>query len=130
MKSNFKVILFYAIIIGLAIFTVVAIFGIPKGEEPKYDDILEYFEKDAVINFHVDADNNLTMEVVDISKPENLDENGKAIYVKDTTKLIKITYGLRSLDMFYQDTKEYRLGENKNVNLEKQEFEKIQTLPV
>ncbi|MBQ8747282.1 MAG: ATP-dependent zinc metalloprotease FtsH [Clostridia bacterium] len=86
MKRNFKVAIFYIILIGVIIFGTAALFqSLPK-EEVTFSDVITYFENEQVKEFVIDEDNLLTMTVrVVLDGVE-----GEAIY----------TYELRSLDLF------------------------------
>ncbi len=105
MKSNFKVIVFYIILIAAIVLSVSALMGSPKEiEEPVLSDIIEYFEKDAVIKFEVDENHYLTMEVA--GDGAIYGEDGK-LESFDPEKLKKVEYQLSNLSLFHSLSEEY-----------------------
>ena len=63
-KSNFKIIIFYVIIIGLIILSLAMLFNHPKEEVlPEYGDVIEHFRNDTVKSFTVDNKDYITMNV-------------------------------------------------------------------
>ncbi len=87
MKSNFKIAVFYIILIGVIIFGAAALFqGLPQ-EEVTFSDVVTYFEKEQVKDFTIDEDNVLTMTV---RVPLSEGAQTETVY----------TYELRNLDLF------------------------------
>ncbi len=77
-KNNFKIIVFYFVLI-IAIFLVLStMFSQEDPEKIKYGDVVDYFQKDAVKEFIVDDSYYLTMEVYQLNEQGELtrDENG------------------------------------------------------
>ncbi len=87
MKSNFKIAIFYIVLIGVIIFGTAALFqSLPK-EEVTFSDVVSYFENEQVKEFVIDEENLLTMSVRVVLADGS---EGEALY----------TYELRSLDLF------------------------------
>lgn len=80
MKSNFKIVLFYVILIVGILFAANSLF--PKPEEVKYSQIIDYFTNKQVQSFTVEEDNSLVLKLKD----------GKSV-----------EYRLRSVDLFVND---------------------------
>ena len=78
MKNNFKVIIFYIVLIAIIVVSVSMFFKTPTPEKLEYSDIVEYFKTDSVVSFNIDEDNNLTMKIVDKDSSQ-YDENGIVI---------------------------------------------------
>ena len=53
-KSNFKVLVFYIVLIAAIIFALSLMFSQQEVEEIKYSEIVNYFKNDAVKSFTVD----------------------------------------------------------------------------
>ena len=103
-KNNFKILIFYFVLIVGIIFSLSLMFGSANEEKLTYSDVLEYFQKDAVKEFVVDDKNLLSMTVY------NLNENGELTYdengtLTSTTK--KVSYQLQSLGLFVEDCAPY-----------------------
>ncbi len=90
MKNNFKVILFYVVLIGVIIFSAAALFNSIPTDEITYNDVVDYFRNEQVKEFIIDENNNLKMliRVVSPSGTEN-----EAV----------VTYRLRDFALFYTD---------------------------
>ena len=58
-KSNFKVIIFYSVLILLVILASTSLFNMSAEDEMKYSEIIALFEKDQVKKFTVSADGDL-----------------------------------------------------------------------
>ncbi|MBQ8250252.1 MAG: ATP-dependent zinc metalloprotease FtsH [Clostridia bacterium] len=80
MKSNYKILIFYVVLIGLILVSMATLFGSQPGEEVIYSDIDKYFHEQQVKEFEIDKNNKLTIWKHD---------GGVA------------TYGLRDLDLFW-----------------------------
>ncbi|MBE6662455.1 MAG: ATP-dependent zinc metalloprotease FtsH, partial [Ruminococcaceae bacterium] len=124
MKGNFKVIIFYIVLILVIVLSVSAFFGPTKQEKMVYSDIVEYFKTDSVISFQVDEDYYLTMKVVD-KDSATYNENGVVVGF-DEEKTKEIGYQLRSLELFHTDLEDYIAT---NQNLTEYEYEPQTTLP-
>ncbi len=88
MKSNFKVILFYLVLIGIIILAVTQIFKTTETKVEKLDDysqVVEYFQKEQVKAFEVSDKNQITLTLAD-----------------DT----KASYQLSNITIFYNDLRE------------------------
>ena len=71
MKSKFKVLLLYVVLIGLVFFAVTALFGDSSTKKPKtYDEIVKYFQDDRVVDVYLTNANVLKLKVILV------DENG------------------------------------------------------
>ena len=105
MKKNFKAIIFYIILFAVIAFTVSTFMSTKSQvEDPMLSDIVEYFEKDAVINFEVDENHYLTMEVA--GDGSTYTEDGK-LETYDKEKLVKIEYQLSNLSLFQSLVEDY-----------------------
>ena len=80
MKSNFKILIFYVVLIGLILISMATLFGSQPGEKVMYSDIADYFHEQQVKEFEIDKNNKLTIWKHD----------GEVV-----------TYGLRDLDLFW-----------------------------
>ena len=124
MKSNFKVILFYVVLIALIFFAVFALLGTPSSKEKlAFSDIKEYFAEDKVQDFTVSKNNILTLTVYD-TKEEGLLTPEVAAGL--STK--KLTYDINSnfaVNQFNDLVKTY----GDNANLGKYDYEPIEELP-
>ena len=119
-KSNFKIIIFYVIIIGLIIFSLAMLFNQPKEEVlPEYGDVIEHFRNDTVKSFTVDNKDYITMQVY-VGEIER-DEDGKIL---NSTK--EIGYQLQSLDLFVNDCSQYYTS---NENIEQFDIEPAKVIP-
>ncbi|MBE6712470.1 MAG: ATP-dependent zinc metalloprotease FtsH [Ruminococcaceae bacterium] len=112
-KSNFKVIIFYSILILLVIFASTSLFNMSAEDEPKYSEIIALFEKDEVKSFTVSAEGNLSLV---------------------TTEEKEIEFELQKIDYFREDVAEYvkknaKTEDGKGGNLEKYNYEPIETDP-
>ncbi len=107
-KGNFKIIIFYIVLIGIIIVSLSFMFNNQAAEPLKYSQVLEYFEDDRVKSFTIDEDNNLIMSVyeLDAEGKLNYDENGKC------TNTVKegVVYRLQSLGLFVEDCSKYYNG--------------------
>ena len=90
MKVNFKIIVFYIVLIAAIIFMLS--FMLSRGAMPKlqYSDIVAYFENEQVSSFVIDDDNVLTMKVKETTS------DGKEVSVE-------LSYNLRDINLFYAD---------------------------
>ena len=122
-KNNFKVLISYALMIALIFAVIAFVLKDDKAEPIYYNDVVEYFQADAVVEFSVDNADYLTMKVY------VLNENGELDYDEDgniTSDTKTIGYQLYSLALFHEDCNEYYLN---NENLESYEFEPETTMP-
>ena len=112
-KNNFKVIIFYSILILLVILASTSLFNMSKEDDLTYSKILEYFENDSVKKFTVSADGELTLI---------------------TTENKRIEYKLQSVHYFREDVAEFvkenkKSEENKDGNLVSYQYEPITETP-
>ena len=126
-KNNFKVLLSYAVMIIIVFAVIALVLNKDKAEPIQYGDVLNYFEKDAVVEFTVDKDDMLEMKVYVLDSEGNLpvDENGKP-----TSDTKTVYYQLRDLASFRSECSRYYTGPERNSNLSATfEFEPQTTLP-
>jgi cell division protease FtsH len=90
MKSSAKVILFYAVLIGVIILIASFMFRNVQTEQVYYSDIVSYFKNEQVKRFVVDEDDTLEL-VVRSAMPDG--SEGEAY----------VTYHLRDISLFYYD---------------------------
>ena len=111
MKKHLKTIVFYLLLIGVIIALVATIFRGTENEVLVLEDVVTYFEQDAVQSFVIDENYNLTLTVgkTDENGVPVLDENGKL------TELAEKSYRLQSLGLFQEYCGEYV---KTNANLE------------
>ena len=94
MNKNFKVIIGYILVIALILWIGSSLLGLgTQKEDPKYSEIIEYFEKGEVESFVISETNDLTLNLK--SKAENSDKNET------------VTYLIRSSEYFMADVKPY-----------------------
>ena len=125
MKKNFKVIIFYIILFAIIVIAVSTFMGNKqKSEDPVLSDVVEYFEKDAVIRFEVNQKHFLTMEVA--GDDATYDENGK-LDTYDEEKVVKVKYQLSSLNLFQSLVEDYI---KTNENLEDYDYIPERVIPV
>jgi len=125
-KSNVKVIVFYVVLIAAVILGAALLYR--NAEEPEkvvYSDVVDYFQKDAVIEFEVDTDNLLTMKVYDLVDGElEYDDDGSIV---NPTK--DIQYQIGDLGAFREEMDGYYI-EGKLENLEDFEFAAPKQIPL
>ncbi len=80
MKSNYKIMIFYVVLIGVILVATAALFGNQPGEAIIYSDIDRMFYEQQVKSFEIDSSNRLTLKTQD----------GKIV-----------TFALRDLGMFW-----------------------------
>ncbi len=122
-KSNFKVLVFYFILIAAIILALSVMFSNEEAEPLKYSQIIEYFKNDAVKSFTVDENDFITLEVYKIDDVKAAAAEGKPVAELTTTK---IGYQLQSLNLFVSNCEEYYLN---NVNLEIYDIEPVTVMP-
>ena len=71
-KNNFKILIFYGLLIVAVVLSLSTFLNQSSGDTPKYSDVIEYFKNDAVKTFVVDEDNVITMEVYNIDEVKAL----------------------------------------------------------
>ncbi len=81
-KSNFKIIIFYIVLIGIILFTAVPLMDGMKDDDPVYSDIITMFKEEKVKEFVLDESNILE------------------IITQDDKKL---TYAVRDIALFIND---------------------------
>ena len=129
-KSNFKVLIFYVVLIVAVILSLSMMFSREEVEEIKYSQVVEYFKNDAVKSFVVDESDYITMEVYDIDEIKALSEetaDGEDATTIDDLKTTTIGYQLQSLELFVNDCGEYYT--KLNVNLTSYDIEPITVMP-
>ena len=128
-KSNFKVLIFYVILIAAIILSLSMMFSQQEAEVVKYSQIVDYFKNDAVKSFVVDDEDYITMEVYDIEEIKSLAEppaEGEEAKTLDDLKTKTIGYQLQSLELFVNDCGEYYAT---NTNLESFDIEPLAVMP-
>ena len=106
MKNNFKVILFYVVLIAVIFFAVFSMLGTSNDKKGiTHSEIMQYFEDDQVKNFVISDDNVITLEVYKTDKEGLLTPDD----VKDLPTE-KISYKLRDLYIFIEQFEGYRTG--------------------
>ncbi len=122
-KSNFKILIFYFILIAGIIVSLSFMFNQRASDAPTYSDVLEYFRKDAVKEFVVDDSNLLTMTVYNLNESGELTKNEDGV-ILNTTK--DVEYQLQSLGLFVEDCSEYYQN---NQNLESFDIKPEKIMP-
>jgi len=120
-NNNFKIIIFYIILFAAVILALTFMFNNDKGDKVTYSDVVNYFKEDKVIDFVVDKDNVIILNVCE------LDENGKPVLDsagKVATK--EVEYRLQSLGLFVEDCSGYYQN---NENIEKYDIEPEKVIP-
>ena len=116
-KSNFKVLIFYFVLIAAIIFAIAVTHG--NQAEPKktqYSEIVNYFKNDQVKTFTVDDKDYLTMEIWSKEDIDSLNvPEGETAPDISTFTTYKVEYQLQSLDLFVNDCGEYYTSLNKNI---------------
>ena len=82
-KSNFKVLIFYIVLIAAIIFALSLMFSQQEVEEIKYSEVVDYFKYDAVKSFTVDENDYISLEVYDIDEVLALGEEGNGNTIED-----------------------------------------------
>ena len=125
-KSNFKILIFYFVLI-LAVFLSLSFLFRQNAEEViTYGDVVEYFQKDAVTEFVVDEDYYLTMKVYVLDENGNLptDEAGNLI-AGSATKTIGF-----QLPAYIDFTREFNEYYKTNTNLQRYDIQPEATIPI
>ncbi len=112
-KSNFKVIIFYSVLILLVILASTSLFNMSADDEMKYSQIIALFEKDQVKEFKVSADGELSILTIDNKK---------------------IQYELQRIDYFREDVAEFvkkntKQSDGSGGNLQSFHYEPIHQTP-
>ena len=71
MKSNFRTIILYLVLIAVILTVVTMVLGGTKKEEMVYSDIYDLFSEERVRSFTVDEDAQLTLVVRSETEPDN-----------------------------------------------------------
>jgi len=117
-KGNFKIILFYLVLIVGVFAAVYFLLGKEQPEKITYGNVVEYFEKDEVHSFTVDEKYKLHMNVYLPSADGTIprDENGVVV---EGTATKEIVYDIPAYIDFVGQFEEYYHGEpNKSLNVE------------
>ena len=99
MKSNFKILIFYAVLIAVILIATATLFGSQPGDTVIYSEIYEDFYEENVKWFEIDSSNILTYE----TKASVL-ANG------DAAQGITKSFKLRDLDLFMRSRRRFRGG--------------------
>ncbi len=129
-KNNFKIIIFYLVLIVGVFVALAFLFGNKDNAEPiKYGDIVDYFDKDQVHSFVVDEDYNLILKVYGTDENGNIakDENGNIV-----APTSEIVYEIPAYIDFVARFEDYYQGEGRNQNLvvEECDIQPEKTTPV
>ncbi|MBQ8552155.1 MAG: ATP-dependent zinc metalloprotease FtsH [Clostridia bacterium] len=108
MKSNYKILIFYVVLIGVILVSTAMLFGNQPGEEVIYSDIYEEFYIENVKSFEIDSQDKLTIITHD-----------------DEIK----TFALRDLDLFWQQFGEMIDAQLISGKIESYNIAEPQTLP-
>ena len=124
MKSNFKVILFYIVLIAIIFFVVFGLLGAPSNEEKLvFSDIKEYFAEDKVESFKVSEKNVLVLKIYDTDVEGLLaPEDAAKLKTKEISYDINSSF---SVSQFNELVKTY----GSNANLKQYDYEPISELP-
>ena len=122
-KSNFKILIFYFILILAIIVSLSFMFRQGNAEVITYGDVMDYFQKDAVVEFVVDSDHYLTMKVYELDANGEIPRNDEG---EITAKTKTIGFQLQSLGLFVEDFGDYYKG---NQNLTEFDIEPEKTTP-
>jgi len=122
-KNNFKILIFYFVLIAGIIVALSFMFGQAPSDAPTYSDVVEYFKTDSVKEFVVDEKNLITMTVY------NRNEDGTLSYAEDGTIVSStktVEYQLQSLGLFVEDCSDYYKS---NQNLQSFDIEPETVMP-
>ncbi|MBQ9778559.1 MAG: ATP-dependent zinc metalloprotease FtsH [Clostridia bacterium] len=121
MKKHLKSILLYVVLIAVLIALVSVIFKKTESETLVLADVVEHFEKDRVISFVIDENNNIIMQVI------KTDAAGGEIQKADGTwETTEISYKLQSLSLFQAYCGDYV---KENTRLESYDVQPITPTP-
>ena len=135
-KSNFKVLIFYLVLIASIILAVAMMFNDQApAEEPIYSEIVDYFKNDQVKAFVVDENDVITLEVWELDDIESLSEpvpeGEESPDIEDFDTFV-VEYQLQSLELFVNDCGQYYAGtefSTGNVNLQSYDIKPIPVTP-
>ncbi len=123
-KSNFKVLIFYFVLILAVFLSLSFLFGKEDAEVIRYGDVVEYFQKDAVSEFVVDDKYYLTMKVYVLDESGELIRN-EAGEITSSTKTIGF-----QLPAYVDFTREFSEYYKNNVNLKSYDIQPEATTPL
>ena len=124
-KSNFKVLIFYIVLIAAIIFSLSFMFSNQEVEQIKYSQVVDYFKNDAVKTFTIDQEDYITMEVYNIDEIRAIADGTSQTPVSElSTKTIG--YQLQSLNLFINDCGDFYTT---NANLTSYDIEPLTTYP-
>ena len=126
-KNNFKILIFYFVLIFGIFFALSTMFQQTAAEKIKYGDVVDYFQKDAVAEFVVDDSYYLTMKVYKLNEAGELPtdpETGKVAAGTATTEI-----GLQ-LPTYIDFTEEFGDYYRNNVNLTSFDIQPQKTTPI
>ena len=116
-KNNFKIIIFYLVLIVGVFVALTFLFGKEAAEPVKFGEVVEYFDNDEVKTFIVDENYNLLLTVYlpDESGVIARDESGKVL---EGSKTKEIVYEIPAYIDFVKEFSDYYKGDNANASLE------------
>ena len=104
MKNNFKVILFYVVLIAVIFVAIFAMLGSPSSKKDvNFSEIMQYFQDDQVKKFEISNANVITLEIYKTDKAGVLTPEDVANLTTE-----KISYKLRDLGIFMEAFEGYR----------------------
>ena len=124
MKSNFKVILFYLVLIAIIFFVVFSLLGSPTNQDKiKFSDIETYFAEDKVHSFTVTDSNVLVLNIYDTSAEGVLsEEDAKSLKTKEISFDINNSFSIAHFNRIVE-------AYSTNANLNTYDYEPVQELP-
>ncbi|MBQ9086474.1 MAG: ATP-dependent zinc metalloprotease FtsH [Clostridia bacterium] len=126
-KNNFKILIFYFVLIFGIFFALTMMFRQNAGEAITYGDVVDYFQKDAVAEFVVDDTYYLTMKVYQLNEAGELPTDPETGKVLTGTTTKEIGFQLPSYIDFTQEFSEYYKN---NQNLTKYDIQPEKTTPL
>ena len=124
-KSNFKVLIFYIILIAAIILSLSFMSSKQEVEQIKYSQVVDYFKYDAVKTFVIDENDYITMEVYNIDDVKAI-ANGTLQSTVSDLPTKTIGYQLQSLNLFINDCADFYTN---NANLASYDIEPLTTYP-
>ncbi len=113
MKNNWKVILMYAVLIGVVVFLIMGLVtGDGNKEKPVYSDVVSYFQNEQVAEFVISDTNELTMKIR-----------------TEGEKFKTVTYQLYDISIFYNDLSDLILEQKKAGILEEYDYQPPTQIP-
>ncbi len=125
-KSNFKIIVFYLVLIVVIVAALSFMFRQDETEPVDYSDVLNYFENDEVYKFVVSDTNYIELTVF-------TEKDAEGNVVPDPTKVTTVGYQLQSLGLFVENCSRYYAGSETspaNANLESFDIQPMKETPL